>query len=169
MRPAKESREPLTFPFGLKGGQTRNEATAQLQTVGLDRDAFDSNFTVWSVGGRIHRKSFRPAGMELNFRSDKLAQVTLVTVDMTDCQEVGAVVQDAVDYIKTHYVLNESTIQTAPHYGSSNCFFYMKAGNVGWQAVQGDYAVSVDSTSKNLKFTGFVTFSYMPLFSSSGH
>lgn len=160
------ARAPLRFPFDLQGGQGKEAAAETLQRQGLDRDSFDSNFTAWSIPGKIHYKSFKPAGLTLHYRGDRLMQVNLIQPEMLDCAEVAAMIDDAVAMIQEHYLVDLESIRKAPHFGTGNCFFFMKPGNVGWQASEGDYAVNVDVNWRDEKYSGYVTFTDIPVYQS---
>ncbi len=155
---------PLGFPFGLQGGQSKEDVTRTLNEVPLYRGDFDTRYTEWSIGKRIRHKRFHPSLITLAYKHDKLMQVTFVQTDAPDCSESIGAMEDAVDYIKTHYIFPAASIVPGPKFGSNNCVFYMKPGQAGWQAGEGDYLINVDTNWRDMKYSGYVTITYMPLY-----
>ena len=158
--------KPFQFPMDLTAGEPRNQVVSSLQQRKINQGDFDRDFTVWSIPGRYSYKSFEPSSMTLAYRNYKLMQVTLVQPEMTECADVISMMEDAVAFIQSHYTFPAENISKGPHFGTNNCVLYMKPGLSGWQAWDNDYAVNIDANWRDMKYTGFVTFTYLPLFNT---
>jgi hypothetical protein len=162
-----EGNIPMAFPFGLETGQSKVSATAALEAKGFQRDNYDKDFTFWDIPAHsIEYKTFKPTSLALTYRNDKLIQATLVQPAVEDCQDIMTIFQDSIDYIKHRYVYSPENIRTSPQFGSNNCVSYMKSDQNGWEVVTNDYAVSIDSNWKNLKYSLFVTYTNTSLYDS---
>ena len=157
---------PIQFPFGLTGSEARADVVTALQQIPLDRGDFDTNFTEWAIPKKILYKKFHPSLMTLHYKDEKLMQVTLVQTDAAECGDILAAKEDAVDYVKAHYIFPANSVSPAEHFGSNNCVYYMKPGQSGWQAGEGDYLVNLDTNWRDMKYSGYMTFTYMPLYNA---
>jgi hypothetical protein len=162
--------QPLGFPFGLMGGQSRDSVTAVLPTAGFHRGDYDKDNTVWTMHDKIVSKTFKPSAFTLKYVNDKLMQVTLVEPNVSDCNEIVAIIQDAVAYVKSNFTFPPENAAPEPHFNSNSCVFYMKPGQSGWQTWVGDYAVDMESNwrdGKEMVYSAYMTFTYIPLYNSS--
>jgi hypothetical protein len=170
MKAEPEGPQPLGFPLGLAGGEVRDAVTADLQARGLQRGSFDKDNTTWIAPKNFLYKSFHPYALALTYKNDRLMQLTLVQPDLPECQDIQAMVQDAVAYIQAHYTYPKENIQPAPHFGTNSCVSYMKPGQSGWLVWDKDYALSVDTSwkdGKEMTYSGYVAFTYLPLYNEA--